>query len=86
MTTTGFSSSHLSSATQLAVVTPSDAVDLPQVAKSLWVGGAGNVSVIAEGDTVPVTLTAAAAGTLIPLRVKRVRATGTTATAIVALS
>ena len=68
-----------------AAVTPSDAADLPGgAAKALWIGGAGNLSLIAENDTVAVALNAVAAGQLIPLRVKRVRATGTTATNIVA--
>lgn len=85
MTTTGFAYSHGSSATALGAVTPSDTVDFAQgTAKALWIGGAGNVSIIAEGDTAAVTLTAAAAGQMISLRVKRVRATGTTATNIVA--
>ena len=85
MTTTGFLSNPGTPAGALVAVTPSDTVDFTQgTAKALWIGGAGNVSVIAENDTVPVILTAAAAGQLIPLRVKRVRVTGTTATAIVA--
>ena len=84
MTTTGFGYSHVGPAGAMFAVTPSDATDLPVVAKALWVGGAGNISIIAENDTAPVTLNSAAAGTMITLRVKRVRATGTTATNIVA--
>lgn len=70
----------------LAAVTPSDTVDLPGgIAKALWIGAAGAVAIIAENDTVAVTLAGAAAGQLIPIRTKRVKATGTTATSIVAL-
>lgn len=85
MTTTGFAATPGTPAAALVAVTPSDTVDLAAgIAKALWIGGAGNVRVIAENDTVAITLTAAAAGQLIPLRVKRVLATGTTATSIVA--
>ena len=86
MTTTGFNYSHSGPAGALGAVTPNDGTDLPAVAKALWIGGAGNVSIIAENDTAPVTLNSVAAGTMITVRVKRVRATGTTATNIVALS
>lgn len=60
-------------------VTPNDAVDLPEPGP-LFVALAGNVSFDCNGVTFLVT--AAAAGTLIPFRVTRVRATSTTATVI----
>lgn len=64
-------------------VTPSDTAD--QFYDSLFVGGAGNVSVVtAAGQT--VTLTGVAAGTRLPLRVRKVRSTGTTATGVVGLA
>lgn len=67
-----------------ASVTPSDATDLPTASRSLYVGGAGNLSIITTGgDT--VALTGVPAGTLLPICAARVRATGTTATGIVAL-
>lgn len=73
-----------SPARNAAAVTPNDSTDLTTTARALWVGGAGDVSVItAGGDT--VTLEGAAAGGIIPVCVSRVRATGTTATDIVAL-
>lgn len=65
-------------------VTPNDSADLADVASALWIGGAGAVKVdTAGGDT--VTLSAALAGTIIPVRVRRVWSTGTVATNIVAL-
>lgn len=66
-------------------VTPSDAADLTVVpTRSLWVGGAGNVNVdMADGTT--VLFSGVTAGTILPLQVKRVRSTSTTATLIVAL-
>jgi len=66
------------------VVAPSDATDLDFLARALWVGGAGNVSVVMmDGNT--VVFTGVAAGTLLPIRFSRVNATGTTATNMVAL-
>lgn len=70
----------------LAAVTPHDDNDLDPIADELWVGGAGNVVLIGADDTVSVTITAVAAGTRLPWRVKRVLATNTTATLIIALS
>lgn len=72
-------------AVQLAAVTPSDTVDLSQVARALWVGTAGSVAVIASGDSSAVTLAGVNGGTLLPIRVKRVLSTGTTAGSIVAV-
>ena len=65
-------------------VTPSDSTDLTYMARALYIGGAGNVNVdVADGTT--VVFAGLAAGTILPVRVKRVRATSTTATNIVAL-
>jgi hypothetical protein len=67
-----------------AAVTPSDANDLGFVTRALYVGGAGAVTVImANGET--VASAAVPAGTTIPIRVSRVKATGTAASSIVAL-
>ena len=69
-------------ALKLTAVTPSDATVLVGV-RALWVGGAGNVSVIACNDTAAVTLTVPA-GTLLPIFASKVMA-ATTATNIVAM-
>jgi hypothetical protein len=66
-------------------VTPADGVLLPTTTRMIWVGGAGNLSVLLAGDNEPVTLDGVPAGTMLPLRVHRVMATNTTATNIVAL-
>jgi hypothetical protein len=66
-------------------VTPSDSADLTLIARALYVGGAGNLSVdTVGGDT--VSFVGVQAGSFLPVRVRRVRATGTTATNIVALA
>ena len=72
-------------AQKLLLVTPNDSVDLPGgVCEWLWVGGAGAISIIAEDDTNPVLVSGVPAGTKLDIRAKRVRATGTVATLIVA--
>lgn len=80
-------------ATRLRAVTKSDSTDLRltddsgKVAecRSLYVGGAGDVAILASGDTAAVTLTGVAAGSIIPVEARKVMSTGTTATSIVAL-
>jgi hypothetical protein len=68
-----------------AAVTPSDTTDLGFVSRQLFVGGAGNVTAImADGTT--VLFTGVLAGAFLPIRCSRVKATGTTATNMVALS
>lgn len=63
-----------------AAVTPSDTAGT--YAAALYVGGAGNLKVTTvEGDA--VTFSSVPAGTIIPLQVKLVWSTGTTATNIV---
>lgn len=71
------------SASKLTTVTTSDSTALVGV-RGLWVGGAGIINVLAQGDTSPVQLTVPA-GTLLPIFATKVYATSTTATLIVAL-
>ena len=68
--------------TGAAAVTPNDATNLPETTVSLYVGTAGTLKVTFEDDST-VTYAAIAAGRH-PLRVKRVWATGTSASNIVA--
>lgn len=72
--------------TKLLAITPADATDLTaSKIRALWVGGAGNLSLIALNDTTAVTITGVLAGTLIPISVVKVM-TATTATNIVGIS
>ena len=73
----------LFSASKLATVTPSDSTDLGAV-RALYVGGAGVINVLAQGDTSPVQITVPA-GTLLPIFASKVYLTSTTATLIVAM-
>ena len=69
----------------LRAVTPNDSLDLPAGAcRALHIGGSGTIRLIAALDTEHVTITVAG-GTLLPLYVRRVLATGTTATEILAI-
>ncbi|UIY29824.1 hypothetical protein LZK73_02900 [Neorhizobium galegae] len=64
-------------------ITPSDSADLPETTRALC-GDRGHLSVrMLSGET--LTLSNVPAGGLLPLRVTRVFATGTTAVAIAGL-
>lgn len=72
-------------ATRGAAVVPHDANPLGDVPKALYVGGAGNLVVRGSGGGGDVAFRGVPAGTVLPFRALFVRATGTTATDIVAL-
>ncbi len=68
-------------ASKIVAVTPDDDDDF-STPGFLYVGGAGNIAVIAAGDTDSVILHSVAAGSVLPIIVKRVLSTGTTASNI----
>ena len=65
-------------------ITPSDTVDFPESFRAIYVGGGGNVVVVAN-DGVAVSYIAVPTGSTIPMRGKRVNVTGTTATGLVGM-
>lgn len=67
--------------TRSVAVTPNDGADLVDVTRALHCNASGNVSVIMAGDSAAVTK-AVIAGVTYSWRVKRVLATGTTATVV----
>lgn len=70
-------------ARDIVPVTPSDSADLLDVALALYVEGGGTVSIVTEkGNTRTVMV---ADFSILPVGVRRVRATGTTATGIHAM-
>lgn len=69
---------------QAFAVTPSDGTDFARTVRGLYVGGTGNVVAVFPDDTT-VTFQAVPAGTILPIRIKRVNSTSTTATLMVAL-
>lgn len=65
-------------------VTPGDAAELTQTSRALYVGQGGDVSVVmADGDI--LVFEAVPSGSLLPVRAAIVRATGTSASGILAL-
>ena len=66
-------------------VTPSDSTALADVTRYLYVGGAGTLTVILRDGSTSVAFGAVTAGSLIPIAVSQVKATGTSATSIVAM-
>jgi len=67
-----------------AAITPSDTDNVPNAPVSVYVGGTGNVVVVtSRGDT--VTFTGVPAGTILPVQVRQVKSTNTTATSLVAI-
>lgn len=71
-------------ATGVLTITPSNTANLARSPRAIWVGGAGDVAVEMIDGTNGV-LSGIPAGTLMPVRVRKVLATGTTATGIVGL-
>ena len=80
------SSGNMNPAANAEAITPADS-DLTEFTRSVYVGGVGNLSVQmadTKGDSI-VTFIAVPAGSILPIRVKQIRSTSTTATNIVAL-
>lgn len=71
-------------AVHAVAVTTHDTNELGYVTRALYVGGAGNVEVVMQGGET-VVFSAVPVGAVLPIRVKQVKATGTTATLILAL-
>lgn len=66
------------------VVAPNDGADLPGSISQLYVGGTGDVTYDpADGSTTALLLKAVPIGTVLRVGMKRIRATGTTATQLV---
>jgi hypothetical protein len=68
---------------KFATVTPHDTNELATISKALWVGTTGDITVIGADDDTAVVFKGVSG--LLPVRVRIVKLTGTTATDIVAL-
>ena len=66
-------------------ITPSDTNELPFVTRSIYVGGAGDITLRLAGDISSQVFKAVPVGTMLPLRVRQVFATGTGATQLVGM-
>lgn len=67
-----------------AAITPSDTVDITRPTNAILIGGTGDVAAVMQNGSV-VTLKTLPAGACVPIACRRVNATGTTATNLVAL-
>ena len=67
-------------------VVANDAIDLPRVTKAIYVGVGGNVTLRSRNGQEDVTFQNVPSGAILDVRVKAVRATGTTASGIVGLA
>lgn len=71
--------------TRARAVAPHDANELPLIPKALYVGVAGNITMRGVDDVTDTLWVGVVAGSIIPFRAKFVRATGTTASGILAM-
>ncbi len=68
-----------------AAVTPNDSADIPTgICRALYIGVGGTV-VLDTSNATSLTFVGLQSGTILPLNIKRVRATSTTATNLMAL-
>lgn len=75
-----FSATPQSFGRMSALVTPSDSVDLPNIAKAVVCLTSGNIEIVPAGNSVSasVTFVGVSPGFIPPFQVRRVRAAGTT--------
>lgn len=66
------------------LISKSDTVDFTYLIRGIYVGGTGDVVAVTEGN-VAVTFSAVPAGTVLPVRARRVNASSTTATLMIGL-
>jgi len=84
---TNFSASGITSpAANAKDITKAD-TDLDDFTRSIYVGGTGDLAVRMAGDEgdIDVIFKAVPAGSILPIRVKQIRSTDTTATLIIAM-
>jgi hypothetical protein len=79
-----YSASDAAPAQKWTAVTTSDTVYLPGGCRGIYVGGTGDVTIVGQ-DGVVATFKAVPVGTFMPCAAKRVNATLTTATLLIAL-
>lgn len=65
-------------------VTPNDSVDLDRHTRGVYIGTAGTIRVTHVDDTAVTNYSVTVGGSVYPWAVKRIHATGTTATGIIA--
>lgn len=68
-----------SPATKAVAITPDDATDLAEPTRAIYTGTGGTLVCILLDDSAEVTFANLPSGCILPCRIKRVKATGTTA-------
>ena len=77
-------SSAQAPATNWVAITPHDSTNLTYYPRGVYVGGAGNVAAV-DWDGTAVTFVGVQAGTILPIRPRRINSTNTTATSLVGI-
>ena len=67
-------------------ITPDDAADLSLATKAIYIGESGDVTLVTMRGSGPVTFRNLPAGSILDVRVRSVKATGTTARYLVGLA
>lgn len=67
------------------VITPSDTLTLTRIPKAIYVGTGGDISIIGSKGTTSFILKNVPSGSMLPIRVKQIKVTGTTASDIIGL-
>lgn len=67
-------------------ITPDDLAALPSLPKAIYVGSGGNVVLRAVDGSQDVTFFGVASGSILDIRAKYIRATGTTANFLIGLA
>jgi hypothetical protein len=65
-------------------ITPDDTALLPEVVRAIYIGSGGTLVLELAGGTA-LTFAGLSGGTILPVRAQRIKATGTTAAALVGL-
>ena len=67
-------------------ITPADGEDLPQATKAIYIGQGGDITLRAIGADTDVTFRNTISGSILDIRVRAVRSTGTSAGNLVGLA
>lgn len=81
----GVADAPFAPATRAVAVTPDDATPLPDIPKALFVGTGGAIAMRGVNGAADQTWKNVPSGSVLPFRAQYVRATGTTATDLLAL-
>lgn len=76
---------HTSAPENAFPIAPNDSEDIDTITRAIYVGTGGNLAVQMAGGGGAVTFRTLPAGALLPIRVTRVLATGTTASDLIGL-